>query len=580
MNEDGPGDLKAYLSKATAGIGIIYDCKAVDTQLSPSDSIPYNLVDFCSLTPQGARITHNRPIEKGIPIGFMAYVHSANAWKSYRAVAESHAALSDPIDCFVYDLKFVWEDATDPDDSANQTSVASDLDFLMRTRVFESISPHTLLHLINCLRRRTYNQGEFLYTQGEIGKSLFIIQKGVCAIRVDKDNQTHQVSRLKHGEVCGELAVLTGEEHNSYVVAETEMTVWELRQEAFDQVASKHPDLRIFLTKLVTQRLASWSYTIDRTVGKYTIRHPVGSGGWGIVYHGCHRALNMPVAVKMLKHDMAMNPLFLESFRREAQIIARLNHPNIVQVFDVDEIYRTIFIIMEYLEGDPLRTTLERYRSLSVAETVNYLKQILCGLEYAHGQGIVHRDIKPENIFVLRDGRIKILDFGLAAPPGEEDLDIHGTLYYASPEQIEGEPEDARSDIYALGIMAYELLCGIRPYPENDLGRLMDLHCQQAIPDPADTIPDLPETLRHFILKCCAIDPAKRYASAGEALLAIEKLALKLQIQTGHEKRVLTSVLMVYPEKDRQALRQLLENFAHEAEGLGIVLKINETMDI
>ena len=108
----------------------------------------------------------------------------------------------------------------------------------------------------------------------------------------------------------------------------------------------------------------------------------------------------------------------------------------------------------------------------------------------------------------------------------------------------------------------------------------MDLHCQQAIPDPADTIPDLPETLRHFILKCCAIDPAKRYASAGEALLAIEKLALKLQIQTGHEKRVLTSILMVYPEKDRQALRQLLENFAHEVEGLGIVLKINETMDI
>lgn len=343
-------------------------------------------------------------------------------------------------------------------------------------------------------------------------------------------------------------------------------------------MASKHPDLRILLTELVTQRLGSWSHAIDRTVGKYTIRHPVGSGGWGIVYHGCHRALNMPVAVKMLKHDMAMNPHFLESFRGESQIIACLNHPNIVQVFDIDEIFRTIFIIMEYLEGEPLRMILKRCGSLSVPETVDYLKQILCGLDYDHGQGIIHRDIKPENIFVLRDGRVKILDFGLAAPPGEEDLDTHGTLHYASPEQIEGEPEDARSDIYALGVMAFELLSGQRPYLENDLSVLMDLHCRQAIPDPTDTIPELPEALRRFILTCCAIDPAKHYASAGEALLAIEKLTPKLQ--TENDKRMLTEVHMVYPEKDRQALRRLLEKFSNEAEGMGIVLKIGETLEI
>ncbi len=235
---------------------------------------------------------------------------------------------------------------------------------------------------------------------------------------------------------------------------------------------------------------------------------------------------------------------------------------------------------MEYLEGEPLRATLERCGSLSVRETVDYLKQILSGLKYAHEQGIVHRDVKPENIFLLPDGRLKILDFGLAAPAGVTDLDLQGTVYYASPEQIEGEPEDARSDIYALGIMAYEFLCWQRPYPEDDLGRLIELHCTQTIPDPAETVPDLPENMRQFILRCCARDPAQRYASAGEALAVIEAMACQLRIQAEQEKRLLTSVVMIYLGKNRQALRRLLEKFSSEIEGLEIVMKIGETTGI
>ena len=580
MDENNHLDLQTFMSQESAGLGLIHDCSAVDEHISPSKDIPYNLVDYYRLTLDGVLITSNRPIEKEIQIGFMAYDRSANEWKTYRAFVTGSTPLSDMADSFTHDLKFVRQDASAPDEPGNLSNNGSDLEFLMQTRIFASIPSHTLLHLINCLRRRTYHQDAHIYTQGAPGKSLFLIQDGVCAIKVHKDNQTYHVSRLKDGDVFGELAVLTGEKHSEFAVAETDMTVWELRQEDFEQVALKHPDLRIFLTELVTQRLESWSYTIDRTVGKYTITHPIGSGGWGIVYRGYHRALNMPVAVKMLKHDMAMDPLFLDTFRREAQIIARLNHQNIVQIFDIDEIYRTIFIIMEYLEGELLRTILQRCGSLSVVQTINYLKQILGGLQYAHEQGIVHRDIKPENIFVMQDGRLKILDFGLAAPPGQEDLNFQGTLYYASPEQIEGEPEDARSDIYALGIMAYELLCGKRPYPEDDLSRLMDLHCNQAIPDPADSIHDLPEMLRSFITKCCAIDPAQRYVSAAEALAAIENLVPELQIKTESEKRILTSILMVYPEKNRQALRRLLEKFSHEVEGLGSILNISETKDI
>jgi serine/threonine protein kinase len=510
----------------------------------------------------------------------MAFERSANEWKSFRALVKTSTPLSEPLNCYAGELEFVLPRQSVSAEEVEQGAGVSDLEFLMATAIFGSIPRHALLYLINCLQRRTYRRVERLFSQGETGRSLFIIQEGVCVIQVDKDGKTHQASRMTRGEVCGEMAVLTGERRRRHAVAETPMVVWELAAEAFERVSAKHPELRIFLTELITQRLQSWSFTGDRTVGKYTIKHPIGSGGWGIVYHGYHRALNMPVAIKMLKHDMAMDPLFLETFRKEAQTIARLNHQNIVQIFDIDEVYRTIFIIMEYLEGEPLRDILNRRGALTVAETVTYLKQILCGMDYAHGQGIIHRDIKPANIFVLRDGRVKILDFGLACALGEEDLNLHSTLYYASPEQIEGEPEDFRSDIYALGIMAYELLCGKRPYPENDLCRLMDLHCQRPIPDPAEKISDLPEELRAFILKCCAIDPDQRYATAQEALMTIDNLARKLQIHTEFEKRMLTSVLVVYPEKHRQALTRLLEDFSRQLEPMGIVMKTSEAMDI
>ncbi len=580
MRADRLKNKKAGHDPVPAGVGLIHDCAAIDPRRSPSEDIPYALVDYHRLKPEGVRITNNWPLEKGIRTGFMAYDQNEAEWKSFRATVTRRLPQAQPDDGYTYELAFDVPEAAGMNAINQDGAAASDLAFLLRSAALENIPPSALFHLINCMQRRTYHGGDHLYSQGEAGQSLFLIQEGICAIKVSKDGQTHHVSRLKRGEVCGELAILTGEVHSEYAVAETDMTVWALRQKAFDQVARLHPDLRIFLTEILTQRLASWSYKIDRTVGKYTIKQPIGSGGWGIVYRGHHRALNMPVAVKMLKHDMAMEPLFLETFRSEARVIARLNHPNIVQVFDVDEIYRTIFIIMEYLEGEPLRATLERCGSLSVLETVDYLQQILDGLKYAHEQGIVHRDVKPENIFLLPDGRIKILDFGLAAPAGVKDLNLQGTVHYASPEQIEGEPEDARSDIYAVGIMAYEFLCGRRPYPEDDLGRLMELHCTQTIPDPAETIPDLPENLRQFILRCCAIDPAQRYASAGEALAVIEEMARQLRIQTEQEKRLLTSVVMIYPEKNRQALRRLLEKFSHEIEDLEIVMKISETTGI
>jgi serine/threonine protein kinase len=555
-----------------AGLGLIHDGPFVDALMSPSRDIPYNLVDVHRLTAESVHIVHHSRLEIGTALGFMSYDREAGEWHSFRARVTSCHRRPEEGDCCVCELAFLKP--------STRASERSDLEFLFNTPMFASIPQQALLHLINCLRRCNFRAGEHLFAQGDSGDCLYLIQSGSSAFLVEKDGRTHRVSRFRKGDICGAMSVLTGEPRRGHAEAENDMQVWQLARRDFERVSGKHPELRIFLTDLVTQRLESWSYTGDRTVGKYTIKHRIGTGGWGIVYHGYHMALGMPVAIKMLKHDMAMDPLFLETFRREAQIIARLNHHNIVQIFDIDEVYQTVFIIMEYLEGESLRTILNKQGHLMVPETIDYLTQILRGLTYAHDQGIIHRDIKPENIFLLRDGRIKILDFGLAAAPGEEDLALESTIFYASPEQIDGEPEDARSDIYAVGIMAYEMLYGQRPFPENDICRLKDLHCRQEIPDPVRDMPDLPEELRRFILKCCRIDLAQRYAGADEALQALNSLARQLRIEEMGEKRMLTSVFMVYPEKHRQGLARLLEDFSREVERMGIVLKTSETMDI
>jgi serine/threonine protein kinase len=154
---------------------------------------------------------------------------------------------------------------------------------------------------------------------------------------------------------------------------------------------------------------------------------------------------------------------------------------------------------MEYLEGVPLDYILDRMPRLPMSKVLDILLQVCSGLSYAHEQGIVHQDIKPGNVFIQSDGRAKIVDFGLSCPPGTKDCSLPGTVYYMSPEQIVGESVDERTDIYSLGILVYEMISGQRPYPEDDLAELMDLHVREDVPDPRSLVPDLPDEISYFI---------------------------------------------------------------------------------
>lgn len=462
-----------------------------------------------------------------------------------------------------------------------------ELAFLENTALLESLPRQALLSLLDKLERVHVIAGERLICQGTPGDAIYLVFSGELVARVEKDGKLLHAGRLRPGDVIGEMAVFTGDRRMAHVDAEQDCVLFRLRCEDFERIAKKNKGIRSFLTEIMAQRYQCSPHVTHRTVGKYVIRHMIGKGGWGLVYLGAHKTLGMPAAIKMLRHDMAMEPLFLQRFRKEAKTIASLNHPRIVKVFDIEHIFRTVFIVMEYLHGASLRSILDREGPMPPARCVGILGQILDGLGYAHKRGIVHRDVKPDNIFLQTQGaadenasdRIKILDFGLATTSGMGSCGLGGTIHYASPEQVAFDPEDERSDIYSLGIMAYEMVTGHRPYPEEDLHALLDIRCAAEIPDPADTAPDLPQKLREFIITACRIEPDNRFRNAAEAMNCLRPLFLRYS-DNGHTPHNLTTLQLFYNDAHHTALQELLESFAAQAEHLGVTVKATTFRDI
>jgi serine/threonine protein kinase len=334
-----------------------------------------------------------------------------------------------------------------------------------------------------------------------------------------------------------------------------------------------------FLTELVADRFDSRRPIADRTVGKYVATDIIGRGGFSIIYKGMHLGLNMPVAIKMMRHDLAVDPDFLRTFRNEAKTIASLNYKNIIKVYDIEERFRTVFLIMEYLEGETLTKMLKRLKVIPPSLAVHYLIQICSGLQYAHGRGIIHRDINSSNIFIQPGDQLKILDFGLACPIGTHDFSAFGTPAYMAPEQIRGDPMDQRTDIYAVGITAYEMLVGKRPFPEDDVQTLQEMHLNHDIPDPASRVADLPKGLQRFIIKSCQRNPGLRYDDFKQVLDDLKRISKAFG--SAHKnmpapKHKQLTLILSFEDKNQLKLQRLLEEFRVKARQIGVDLKMSD----
>jgi serine/threonine-protein kinase len=278
---------------------------------------------------------------------------------------------------------------------------------------------------------------------------------------------------------------------------------------------------------------------------RYLITRKLGAGGMANVYLAEDQELGRRVALKLLNDRHASDDQFVERFRREAQNAAGLNHPNIVSIFDRGHAEDTYYIAMEFLDGRTLKELLIRNGPTPIPIAIDYARQILGGLAFAHRHGIVHRDIKPHNIVVGKDGRLKVTDFGIArsgASQMTEAGSIVGTAQYLSPEQARGAAVDARSDLYSLGIVMYEMLTGRVPFTGDAPVEIAMKHLQN-VPEPPSTIrSEVPHDLDAVVMRALAKDPEQRYASAEEMDADLARVARGLTVSPRTEE-AMTQVL-------------------------------------
>ncbi len=277
-----------------------------------------------------------------------------------------------------------------------------------------------------------------------------------------------------------------------------------------------------------------------QSLGGYQLEEEIGRGSMGMVYRGKQIALGREVAIKVLPRALAKDASYVARFIREAQIIAGLNHPNIVQIYDAGQQGGLLYFVMEYVQGPTIGSLLLIDGTLPLYLATEYAAQIADALDSAYKErNVIHRDIKPENLMLDRWGKIKVMDFGLARAPGQLQITlaktIVGSIYYASPEQVWGQILDNRSDIYALGVVLYEMVSGHRPFTGRTLPELTQAIVAGTLRLPSTYDSDISKALEQIILTAMARNRDERYENAG--LMAQDLRSLNLRSSTGSTTR-------------------------------------------
>ena len=304
---------------------------------------------------------------------------------------------------------------------------------------------------------------------------------------------------------------------------------------------------------------------MDQYIGRlldnrYEILEIIGTGGMAVVYKArCHR-LNRLVAIKILKDEYSRDEEFRRRFHHEGEAVAMLSHPNIVQVYDVSSTGNADFIVMELIDGITLKQYMEKKGTLNWKETLHFAMQIGKALEHAHGRGIVHRDIKPHNVMVLKNGSVKVTDFGIARVMSKSNTltkEALGSVHYISPEQAKGGWVDNRSDLYSLGVVMYEMMTGRPPYDGESPVAVAIQHINGGAAMPTTLNPNIPAGLEQIIMKAMALDTKDRYPSATEMLHDMDEFRKDPSIVFGAPKTAnLEPTRKLNPEEVVQAARK------------------------
>lgn len=439
--------------------------------------------------------------------------------------------------------------------------------------VFASLPESALRQLLAQTTEVSAATGTTIVHRGAPGDAMFVILEGEAEVPIcDGDGRHRFTAHLVAGDVFGEMSLLTGEPRTADVVAATDVRCLRLERAMVDRLVQREPKIAGLLTSLLGHRLLQSDGI--RTVGKYELIGELGVGGMGRVFRGMHPQLGRPVAVKMLDHELVHHEDFAERFRAEARIIASMRHPNIVDLYDVEEAYGTMFIILQQLDGESLDVTLER-GPLDAATVRRIVRDVASALHCAHSHGVVHRDVKPSNVLLLPGPRACLTDFGVAARSNgvcRDDGRFLGTPTYASPEHALGQEVDARSDIYALGVMAWELLVGRPPFTGTSTREILRRHIHEDVPPILEANPAVPTDLAAVIDRATQRDPDARWES-GQAILDYLDLAER-RSSAPRSVKVRTVTLVYTPDADGDVDRLLttFERMAAPIDGLRVKL--------
>jgi eukaryotic-like serine/threonine-protein kinase len=268
------------------------------------------------------------------------------------------------------------------------------------------------------------------------------------------------------------------------------------------------------------------SFEVGQMAGDYEVLEQIGQGGMGAVYRVRHSISDRVEAMKVLLADLGQADGLEQRFLREIKVQASLSHPNIASLHTAFRFGNQLLMLMEFVEGESLRTVITT-RGATIAESVRIIREVLKALSYAHARGVVHRDIKPGNIMIAVDGQVKLLDFGLASDAREKQLTrtgaVMGSVQYMAPEQVQAQRADARSDIYSVGVMLYQMVTGVMPIPGDSDYELMHGHLNHVPVDPSMSNPNVPSKVAISIMKSLEKDPARRFQSAEEFSRALDE---------------------------------------------------------
>jgi len=462
------------------------------------------------------------------------------------------------------------EEVSDAEESTKTLAADSIAQFLGGLEVFSNLSPLALQELSEEADEKIYHAGDLLIKKGDEGDCMFLIVEGEVEVPFFEMGDQKISVKLGEGQIVGEMALLTGEPRVVDVIAFSEVRCLVFKKDEVEALMRKHPEVGRFLTTILGKRLMESGKI--QSVGKYTITGQLGKGGMAIVFEGVHPTLGRSVAIKMLSHELVYHENFANQFRVEAQTLAKLRHPNIVEIYDTDEKYATFFIVMEKLVGKDLDVIIRERGRLSPVETRKIVIQLASALKAAHNYGIVHRDVKPSNLIMTEEGEVKLMDFGIAIEnkvkedeKGDRNV-VMGTPAFMPPEQIRGKATDARADIYATGVMAYNMLTGEVPF-RGPVKEVMKRQLKEEIPSPRAKVSNVPDDLVEFIARACAKKPEDRFQNCDEVLAFLGADEKSDMSQIGVE-----TVTLVYPDSQSEAIAKIVEECRDKASQLPDVI--------